>query len=542
MNSFWEELIDSDDEQELFKQQKGSSMVQNIYTYRELDSPDAPAILDLEKYLLDFKKFEKDVGYADSFSLVQALSEAQVVLNRNSKKNVKKFFYLITSNDEPFEDAREKTQINVKTEDIANAKISLEVIGIDKNLNQLFDYSKLFEQCTYFTYPDEIEPEMKSVSVGEDFEELRTVFTIRETKTRTAFTIPFTIGQNITIGVKGYNVYLEKKKPNHTWLNPVDNTDIETKTSLFCATTAKELSADDICYYYEFGGEKPVFTKEEIKNIKSVGPPGLKLLGFRPIEDIKDKFNIKPSIFMVPDESRYQGSTKFFVHLVDRMHVNRKAAFATLIARKGASIKFVALLPQRAAKKSEEIPIDIPCGFNIIILPFADDMRHIEAPIIDYPKESLLGPACDIVKNLTNSSFDFQAIRNPVLEKFYSHLKAVSLNRLEQEEINDETLPNNNEILQKCGSIIEEFNNVSLANVPEEVNPVKRTLTKDTSVAKKVKFEEDLSDEAIRNAIAKGTLAKYTIPVLTEILKKKKVKITKKKKQDLLDQVTEAFK
>lgn len=57
-------------------------MVPNIYTYRELESPDAHAILDLERYLADFKKFEQDVGFADSFSLVQALAEAQAALNR----------------------------------------------------------------------------------------------------------------------------------------------------------------------------------------------------------------------------------------------------------------------------------------------------------------------------------------------------------------------------------------------------------------------------------------------------------------------------
>ncbi|KAJ3262281.1 X-ray repair cross-complementing protein 6 [Boothiomyces macroporosus] len=518
------------------KAQKGPSMVPNIYTYRELESPDAHAILDLERYLADFKKFEQDVGFADSFSLVQALAEAQAALNRNAKKNVKKFFYLITSNDEPFEDAREKTQIHVKTEDIANANITLEVIGIDKNLNQQFDYSKFFEHCTYFTYPDEIEPEMKSVSVREDFLELKTVFTIRETKTRTAFTIPLVIGENITIGVKGYNVYLEKKKPSHTWLNPVDNQEIEMITSLFCAvtswltqTTAKVLTEDDISYYYEFGGEKPTFTKDEIKAIKSVGPPGITLLGFKPIQAIKDKFNIKPSIFMVPDETRYQGSSKLFVHLVERMHVNRKAAFATLIARKSASLKVVALLPQVAVKRSESDPIDIPCGFHIIILPFADDLRHIEAPIIDYPKETHLALACDIVKNLTNPNFDVKNVRNPVIEKFYAHLKAVSLNKQDQEVTTDETLPDNNKI--------------TLEDMPdEEPKPAKRTLLKDSSTTKKAKLDEDLSDEAIKKAIDNGTLAKLTIPVLTEILKSRKVKITKKKKQDLLDQVIDLFK
>lgn len=76
----------------------------------------------------------------------------------------------------------------------------------------------------------------------------------------------------------------------------------------------------------------------------------------------------------------------------------------------------------------------------------------------------------------------------------------------------------------------------------EEPKPAKRTLLKVSSTTKKAKLDEDLSDEAIKKAIDNGTLAKLTIPVLTEILKNRKVKITKKKKQDLLDQVIDLFK
>lgn len=72
--------------------------------------------------------------------------------------------------------------------------------------------------------------------------------------------------------------------------------------------------------------------------------------------------------------------------------------------------------------------------------------------------------ACDIVKSLTNPNFDVKNVRNPVIEKFYAHLKAVSLNKQDQEVTTDETLPDNNKVLQKCGSIIEQFNEVTFIN------------------------------------------------------------------------------
>ena len=70
------------------------------------------------------------------------------------------------------------------------------------------------------------------------------------------------------------------------------------------------------------------------------------MLGFRSKESVKDKFNIKPSIFMVPDEDRYTGSCSFFAHFVERMNERSKVAFGRLVARKSASVKLVALIPQ----------------------------------------------------------------------------------------------------------------------------------------------------------------------------------------------------
>jgi ATP-dependent DNA helicase 2 subunit 1 len=59
----------------------------------------------------------------------------------------------------------------------------------------------------------------------------------------------------------------------------------------------------DIKFYQPFGGEKVVFEKEEVTEMKKFGEPGLALMGFKPRSRVKKHCYIKPSNFIYPDES-----------------------------------------------------------------------------------------------------------------------------------------------------------------------------------------------------------------------------------------------
>jgi ATP-dependent DNA helicase 2 subunit 1 len=99
------------------------------------------------------------------------------------------------------------------------------------------------------------------------------------------------------------------------------------------------------------------------------------LLGFKPMDAVKWHYNIRHAMFIYPDEETISGSTSLFTHLLERLFVAKKVAICRLIPRKNGQPRLVALIPQWNE-------LDIPDGFHVIPLPFADDKRKIPAPTL----------------------------------------------------------------------------------------------------------------------------------------------------------------
>lgn len=133
---------------------------------------------------------------------------------------------------------------------------------------------------------------------------------------------------------------------------------------------------------------------------------------------------------------------------------------------RGAPPRLVALLPQ--AEKLDEIGTQIKApGFNMIILPFADDIRHLRfdedaAAASDETAKIANHDQIDKAKALigklvipgANVSFD-----NPVLQRHYANLQALALDQEVEGEVVDSTLPNYDRIKSKAEEEIIEFKN-----------------------------------------------------------------------------------
>ena len=70
--------------------------------------------------------------------------------------------------------------------------------------------------------------------------------------------------------------------------------------------------------YYLFGGEKAVFKNEEMAEVKSLGEPGLRLIGFKPREAIDRKlyYTTKHSSFIFPDEEVWYCTAYYFSYYI----------------------------------------------------------------------------------------------------------------------------------------------------------------------------------------------------------------------------------
>merc|ERR1719410_295231 len=101
-------------------------------------------------------------------------------------------------------------------------------------------------------------------------------------------------------------------------------------------------------------------------------------MGFKPLEKLKLYYQLKPSVFVYPDEQRCNGSTVSFAALIEAMSELKQFAVCRYIARKQSEPRFVALVAQKEIKdKSNGNKQVEPPSMNMIYLPYADDIRTI---------------------------------------------------------------------------------------------------------------------------------------------------------------------
>lgn len=135
-------------------------------------------------------------------------------------------------------------------------------------------------------------------------------------------------------------------------------------------------------------------------------------------------------------------------------------------ARKGAPPRLVALLPQ--AEQFDEIGTQIKApGFNMIILPFADDIRHLK---FDESEQHVVASheQIDKAKALISKlpvvgGFDYA---NPVLQRHYANSQALALDQEPEGDFEDHTLPAYDRIKLRAEEQIAEFKeSIGLADV-----------------------------------------------------------------------------
>lgn len=64
--------------------------------------------------------------------------------------------------------------------------------------------------------------------------------------------------------------------------------------------------------YQEFGGQKILFSADELSRLKGLIPPGMRLLGFKPMTTLPDRCYIRGTQFLYPNEKAIRGSACLF--------------------------------------------------------------------------------------------------------------------------------------------------------------------------------------------------------------------------------------
>lgn len=85
--------------------------------------------------------------------------------------------------------------------------------------------------------------------------------------------IPFFIGDT-EFAVRLYSLVQETKKSSHIWTDAKTGQPIKTMTKWVCEDTGTLLMDSQIKYGYPYGGEKIIFEKDEITQIKNFDKQG----------------------------------------------------------------------------------------------------------------------------------------------------------------------------------------------------------------------------------------------------------------------------
>ena len=400
------------------------------------------------------------------------------ILKNYEKKNYKRRIFLFTDNDDPITNPQDKNVLIQRAKDMNDSDIIFELFPMNFN-DKPFNLNNFYAHIIPANQDDDLDGGNENIfgiqQCNDRLRELTKRIRQKEMKKRTLGKCPFFLTNNTKIYMNIYSCIKKSNKGRAYNVDAKTNKLLKSVTSLICKDTGGELYPEQVGTYQLYGNKKIIFTKEEMNKIKFLEEPGMKLMGFKSIERIKPYYNIRESYFIYPNELYSNGSSKLIDALIKQMLNKNKCAIVKFIAREGSVIKLCALIPQ--AEKYDEDYFQTPPGFNMIVLPWADDIRSNADIMARNPKEMPLPNdnqnelAKKIIKKM-NISFDCRAFENYELQKFYATLQALALDEPNIEPVEDTMQPNEEGLEKVLDGLDEEFRKAVFGNYggkPEEV-------------------------------------------------------------------------
>ncbi|CAF0845279.1 unnamed protein product [Brachionus calyciflorus] len=501
----------------------------HIYSLQSLDQPSAERIKEIERFSsnFDFKYFRSEYGNSNEFSLDKVFWWCSNMFSSVTQKLDTRRIVLFTRKDQPHSENKtlEKLAKN-KAKDLYDIGIVLEVVPVVL-MGEEFDYSKFYADALMLS-----EEDIKMLpDPSENFEELEKTVRSKDHKRRPYTHLKLNLSDDLAISCSVFNLVRECPKPSKIKLDKKTNVETKTVTRRYNPDTGEILFASDTKLALDIFDRRVTFEEDEIKSIKRFGNPGLKVLGFKDLKAIKPYMYIKPGHFLYPDEKSVQGSTTLFRALLEKCLEKEKFILCEIITRVNTPPRLVALCAQK-----EEIENKIqtmPPGFQVLYLPFADDIRQIDRVV----KAKTNPEAVDLfTKCITKLRFKYnpENFKNPALQKLWFEIEAIALAREETEKVEDLTLPDNDRVEKRAGLFLDQISREF--NLPDKLASKSKRKNDDTHgiLVKKTKNNENIDVAAEAKA---GRLEKLTIPILKEFMKENKINAKGTRKDDLIKEI-----
>ncbi|KAE8908916.1 hypothetical protein PF005_g13151 [Phytophthora fragariae] len=511
--------------------------LEQVYEFQPLGYPSAQRIKDLQALLeTDVQSAYESMENSDKLSFSNALWQCGISFsNANLKKKDSQRIWIFTNDDSPqTPDAEEVGRIQKQVQNHTELKRTLNLFYITPPGEEVFDLSK-FYGCSFKDFSADADEEAVENEASyqpafpvDSLDDLMDGSLRKRFRKRRLTTFPLHITKGVSIGVELYVLVVAQRKNTPVALDASTNTPLKTETKWLCEDTGAYLTPDQIKKYIDFGGKRVYFTRDDVVEIKHYDAPGLQLICFKPFSSLKWNENIHSPYFVYPCDGYIEGSSTAFMAILNSMVRKKKFALARLIARKTSEPRLVALVPQE--EENDEMGQVQPSGFNVIFLPYLDDIRDIPVdPVTSVDQEKI-----DAAKHLisTLKLTEAPSFENPELQKHYAAIQALALDEevLEFDETKDTTLPDAEGFAQvEVNDAITAFRDVCGGDLFDASNNAKRkssasggrrTTTKKPAKANAGKPEAgETFDKAEWAAlVASNAVQKKTIPQLKAFL------------------------
>ncbi|WFC95567.1 ATP-dependent DNA helicase II subunit 1 [Malassezia brasiliensis] len=285
------------------------------------------------------------------------------------------------------------------------------------------------------------------------------------------------------IHVKGYVLISEATKDmpvrvsSYGQENPDDLHEVMAYQHFYDAQTGERVQPADIVNAYPIS-EGPtdqaqvVLSDDEVKKLRTFGCiPGVKLLGFKDRSTLHFLENIKHAYFLYPSDLDQPGSKRVFAALLQSMLSKNKYALGLYMPRENVIPAFVAILPQ-AEEIDEEGSQLVPPGMNMIVLPYADDIRDAPQVKTESANAEEVGAAGRIIDSfLRKAPLNPDAFTNPALHHHYGVLMALAFGS-PVPSYQDTILPDYTLIDERAGTQIRTWNEAIEADERTALLPV----------------------------------------------------------------------
>ncbi|ROL51680.1 X-ray repair cross-complementing protein 5 [Anabarilius grahami] len=492
-----------------------SNTFKHVYIYHDLDSPGAHHVQDIDK--LQGEKgaqlAEKTLGSGET-SLGDALWCCSNLYSDIKLRLSHKRLMIFTCRDDPHgRDAAKDLQARTKASDLKETGVVIDLMHLTKPGG--FDVSLFF--CDIVSPPEDESDLGLQVEPCRKLEDLKKRVRAKELKKRAQSRLTFSLGEGVNLAVGVYVLARTATKPPAVRLYRDTNEPVRTKTRYFHTHNGGILLPNDMKRAQVYGKKQIVMEKDEVDEIKKFDDPSLVLMGFKPMDRLKLHHHLRPALFIYPEEEQIAGR---------------------YIPRRNTPPRFVALVPQREELDQSQTQATPP-GFHVIFLPFADDIRTVDAHEGPTASDEQVDKMKEIVHKL-RFKYRSDAFENPMLQQHYRNLEALALDMLAPEPIEDLTMPKVNMIDDRLGPLVQEFKDLVY---PPDYNPegkpaAKRKPAESGGGGAEKKPKVEMSEEELKNYVAKGTLGKLTVPVLKEACKQFRIPTTGTKKQELIDALT----